>query len=245
MTTSPSPSALEELVARIRTILRRTGQPDGTSSRLVFEDLELDEDTREMDQPEDAAAALWRIEDEAARMGVLVDDLLVLARLDELRDPARVEVDLGVLGHDGVADARAIAPLRTITAQVDPGARVAGDPDALRQVLANLLRNALVHTPPDTDVEVGADRVGDRVRLHVRDHGPGLPPGDPAQLFDRFWRAEGAGRQRGRDGAGLSIVAAVAHAHGGTVTASDMSGGGARFVVELPAAVLPHAATTA
>lgn len=199
-----------------------------------------------LDQAEDAAAALRRIEDEATRMGVLVEDLLVLARLDELRDPARVEVDLGVLVHDGVADARAIAPMRTITAQVDPRVRVAGDSDALRQILANLLRNALVHTPPDADVEVGADRVGDRVRLHVRDHGPGLPPGDPAQLFDRFWRAEGAGRQRGRDGAGLglSIVAAIAHAHGGTVTASDMPGGGARFVVELPALVPETEVTT-
>ncbi len=188
-------------------------------------------------KPEDAAGALRRIEDEAARMGVLVEDLLALARLDEVREPVRVEVDVAALAEDAVADARATAPAREITLDGDADAVVVGDPDQLRQVYANLVRNALVHTPPEAAIEVRAVRAGDRARLEVRDHGPGLPPGDPARLFDRFWRAE-AGRERGRAGAGLglAIVAGVAGAHGGTVSAADAPGGGAAFVVDLPAA---------
>ncbi len=192
-------------------------------------------------EPEDAAGAMQRIEDEAARMGVLVEDLLVLARLDELREPVLVDVDVAALVQDAVADARATAPQRTITPHAGPDALVVGDPDQLRQVLANLVRNALVHTPPDSAIEVGAERAGDRVRLQVRDHGPGLPPGDPARLFDRFWRSEGAGRQKGRGGAGLglAIVAGITTAHGGTVAAMDKPDGGASFVVALPAAPAP------
>ncbi len=184
------------------------------------------------------AGAMQRIEDEAARMGVLVEDLLVLARLDEVRDPVRVEVDVAALAEDAAADARATAPRRVVRAEVEEGALVVGDPDQLRQVLANLVRNALVHTPDGTPVEVRALPHGARVRLEVRDHGPGLPPGDPARLFDRFWRSEGPGRQKGRAGAGLglAIVAGIAQAHGGEVSAQDAPGGGAVFVVELPRA---------
>jgi two-component system OmpR family sensor kinase len=111
-----------------------------------------------------------------------------------------------------------------------------GDPDQLRQVLGNLLRNALIHTPDGTPVEVTAAREGGGIRLEVRDHGPGLPTGDPSALFGRFWRAEG-GRTRGKGGAGLglAIVAAIVDAHGGRVEAADAEGGGASFVVRLPA----------
>jgi two-component system OmpR family sensor kinase len=107
----------------------------------------------------------------------------------------------------------------------------------LRQVLGNLLRNALVHTPAGTPVEV-AVRGGGNVLLEVRDHGPGLPAGDPSALFERFWRAE-AGRERGKAGAGLglAIVAAIVDAHGGRVRAGAASGGGAVFSVVLPPAV--------
>ncbi len=190
-------------------------------------------------EPDDAAGALQRIEDEAARMGVLVEDLLVLARLDELRAPVRTELDVADLVEDAAADARATAPQRAITAETGPGATiVCGDPDQLRQVLANLVRNALVHTPPDRPIEVRARRRNGRCELEVRDHGPGLPPGDPARLFDRFWRSEGPGRQKGRAGAGLglAIVAQIAEAHGGAVSARDAEGGGASFVVDLPLA---------
>ena len=109
-----------------------------------------------------------------------------------------------------------------------------GDADQLRQVLANLLRNALVHTPAGTPVDVTVD--GTRRALEVRDHGRGLPTDDPDALFERFWRAE-AGRERGRDGAGLglAIVAGIVDAHGGTVSAANAPGGGAAFTVRLPA----------
>jgi two-component system OmpR family sensor kinase len=105
-------------------------------------------------------------------------------------------------------------------------------------VLGNLLRNALVHTPAESAVEISVSADGADVRLEVRDHGPGLPAEDMDALFDRFWRSEG-GRERGRAGAGLglSIVAAIVDAHGGRVVAANAAGGGARFTVRLPAGV--------
>lgn len=187
--------------------------------------------------PEETATAMRRIEQEATRMGVLVEDLLTLARLDEVRDPVREPVDLAQLARDAADDARAVAPEREITVTGQPEVRASGDPHQLSQVLANLVRNALVHTPPDAAVEIGARLQGaDLAVLRVRDHGPGLPPGtDPTELFERFWRAEG-GRARGRGGAGLglAIVAGIVQQHGGRVRASDAEGGGAEFVVELP-----------
>jgi two-component system OmpR family sensor kinase len=181
--------------------------------------------------PDDVAKAMGRIEDEAARMGVLVEDLLTLARLDEIADAPHEPVDLRAVAADAVQDARATAPDRDIALTGDPGARVDGNADQLRQVLANLLRNALVHTPAGTPVEVELEGSA----MHVRDHGPGLPEGDPQALFERFWRTDG-GRERGRDGAGLglAIVAGIVDAHGGRVGAADADGGGARFSVWLP-----------
>ncbi len=184
------------------------------------------------------AKALGRIEDEATRMGVLVEDLLTLARLDEVADAPHVPVDVAALVRDAASDARAAAPDRAIDARAEPPLTVVGDADQLRQVLGNLLRNAVAHTPPGTPVEVSARTDGGQVRLEVRDHGPGLPAtADPEELFGRFWRAEG-GRTRGRAGAGLglAIVAAIVAAHGGSVQARDAEGGGASFVVRLPVA---------
>ncbi len=190
-------------------------------------------------QPDDVAKAMSRIEDESARMGVLVEDLLALARLDEIREQVREPVDLTALARDAVDDARAVAPEREIELGAGGGAVIVdGDSAQLRQVLANLLRNALVHTPAGTRIDVSVD-AGDRTAtLVVRDFGPGLPPtGDPAELFDRFWRAD-PGRGRGRAGAGLglAIVAAIVTAHGGRARAADADGGGARFEVSLPLA---------
>ena len=168
-------------------------------------------------------------------MGVLVEDLLTLARLDEVRDAVREEVDIGQLARDAVADAQATDLRRAIDLRAARSAIVSGDPHQLRQVLGNLLRNAIVHTPPRTRIEVSVTNDDGAVVIEVRDHGPGLPTSDSGSLFERFWRAE-RGRQRGRAGAGLglAIVAGVVSAHGGKVTASNASGGGARFVVELP-----------
>jgi two-component system, OmpR family, sensor kinase len=186
---------------------------------------------------EDRRKALARIEEEARRMGVLVDDLLTLARLDETRDAERHRVDLGALARDAVDDARAVDPSRPIGLEANGAAPVLGDEHQLRQVLANLLRNALVHTGPGTPVEVSLRDAGAAVELEVRDHGPGLPGDDPDALFERFWRSE-PGRERGRAGAGLglAIVAGIVQAHHGEVHAGNVPGGGAAFVVRLPAA---------
>ncbi len=130
-----------------------------------------------------------------------------------------------MLARDAVHDARAVDPERPIDVRAGDGAVVLGDGDQLRQVLANLVRNALVHTPPGTPVEVSAQRLGEEVVLEVRDHGPGLPTDDADALFGRFWRAEG-GRERGRAGAGLglAIVAGIVAAHGGRVAARERRG---------------------
>ena len=189
-------------------------------------------------QPEDLAKAMARIEDESARMGVLVEDLLVLARLDEIREQRRAPVDLVALAGDAVDDARAVAPDRAIELDAADGTVVVdGDAGQLRQVLANFMRNALVHTPAGTRVEVSVAARDGHATLAVRDFGPGLPTGEPSELFDRFWRAD-PGRGRGRAGAGLglAIVAAIVAAHGGRVQAADAAGGGARFEVTLPLA---------
>jgi two-component system, OmpR family, sensor kinase len=187
--------------------------------------------------PADVEKAMGRIEDEAARMGVLVEDLLTLARLDEVPDTPHAQLDLAGLVRDAVDDGRASAPDRAIGIEVDGPALVLGDRDQLRQVLGNLLRNAFVHTPRGTPIEVSLAHVGGEVRLEVRDHGPGLPTSDAEALFERFWRSEG-GRERGRGGAGLglAIVAAIVDAHDGEVSAGNAPGGGASFVVTLPAA---------
>jgi two-component system OmpR family sensor kinase len=179
--------------------------------------------------------AMRRIEDESKRMGVLVEDLLTLARLDEAPELSRAPVDLAVLARDAVEDARATAPEREIELRSRDAAVVVGDSHRLRQVLANLLRNALVHTPAGTPIEVSVAQDRHSVTVAVRDHGAGLPDASPERLFDRFWRAEG-GRERGKAGAGLglSIVGTVVDAHGGHVQASNADGGGALFTVVLP-----------
>ena len=184
--------------------------------------------------PADTEKSMRRIEEEAARMGVLVEDLLTLARLDEVREAEHAPLDLATLARDAVDDARVTAPDREISLDAVP-ARVSGDADQLRQVLGNLLRNALVHTPAGTPIDVSMT-AGDEVRVVVRDHGPGLPTDDADALFERFWRAEG-GRERGKGGAGLglAIVAGIVDAHGGRVSAANASDGGAVFTVRLPA----------
>jgi two-component system OmpR family sensor kinase len=191
-----------------------------------------------MGATEDAAGtqlAMRRIEDESKRMGVLVEDLLTLARLDEVPEPRRAAVDLAVLARDAVADARATAPERPIGLEAGESAIVSGDEHLLHQVLANLMRNALVHTPAGTAIEVAVLQNENTVTVRVRDHGLGLPTGSEEDIFDRFWRAEG-GRERGKAGAGLglSIVREIVVSHGGAVSAADASDGGAVFSVRLP-----------
>jgi two-component system OmpR family sensor kinase len=184
----------------------------------------------------DTEKAMRRIEEEARRMGVLVEDLLALARVDEVRDPVREPVELRGLARDAVDDSRAVAPERSIELEANGPATVLGDHDELRKVIANLMRNAIVHTPAGTPIEVRVSSESGDAVLEVRDHGPGLPPeSDPSELFERFWRSE-PGRRQGPGGAGLglAIVSAIVAAHGGSVSASNADGGGASFVVRLP-----------
>jgi two-component system OmpR family sensor kinase len=190
-----------------------------------------------------------RIEDEAKRMGSLVEDLLLLARLDEQRPSRRDQVDLAVLAGDAVHDAKGLDAERTVRlVGLGPSsgpapAIVIGDEDRLRQVVANLVGNAVRHTPPGTPVEVAVGRDGaDRSVIEVRDHGHGLSPEQAGKVFERFYRLDtsrqrgqgGQGGKGGGSGLGLSIVAAVVAAHAGSVQVLTTPGGGATFRVELP-----------
>ncbi|HET9074624.1 MAG TPA: HAMP domain-containing sensor histidine kinase [Solirubrobacteraceae bacterium] len=198
-----------------------------------------------MADPADAARALAGIESEAARMGVLVEDLLALARLDAVREPVRTRVDVSALAAAAVEGARVQARARQITLEAVPDQACLGDAHELRRVMDNLLRNAITHTPPGTPIEVAVRPVADTVELTVRDHGPGLPTQEPEALFERFWRAE-PGRGRGRAGAGLglAIVHAIVVAHGGAVRAANAPGGGACFSVSLRAGGTTEPVTT-
>jgi two-component system, OmpR family, sensor kinase len=190
-------------------------------------------------EPAEVEKAMRRIEQESARMGVLVEDLLTLARSDQLPEPVKEPVDLVRLARDARDDMRALAPDRHVELHANGPVTVLGDGRALRQVLANLTGNALAHTPPGTPIELRVAHEGDEALLEVRDHGPGLPTDDAEALFERFWRAgQGQGRGRGPAGAGLglAIVAAIVAAHHGRAEARNAPGGGASFVVRLPAA---------
>ena len=190
----------------------------------------------------DPEMVLSRIEGQATRMGLLVEDLLMLARLDAQRPFERAPVDLLAVAADAVHDARAVAPQRRIMLEVLPEsgpAEVLGDDARLRQVAANLVGNALEHTPSDAAVTVRVGTAGDDVLFEVADTGPGLGGEDAARVFERFYRAdESRTRASGGSGLGLSIVAAIVAAHGGTVTVDSAPGAGATFRVRLPQARL-------
>jgi two-component system, OmpR family, sensor kinase len=189
------------------------------------------------ESPTDSEAARRRIEDEAIRMTGLVDDLLVLARLDQGRALAKDAVDLRAIATDAVADARVVAPQREISLSANGPVIVTGDDTRLRQVLGNLMRNALVHTPQQSPIEVAVDTDDGLGRMSVADHGPGLADGDVGRIFEPFYRADPSrSRDSGGAGLGLSIVSAVVTAHGGRVKVRETDGGGATFEVELPLA---------
>jgi len=186
-------------------------------------------------EPGQLDQAMRRLAEEGQRMGTLVEDLLLLARLDEQRPLDLGAVRLDVLAADGVQDALAVEPDRPITCDIEP-ATVAGDELRLRQVVANLLTNARVHTPPGTPIHVRVTSVEGTVRLEVADEGPGMPSEVVAHAFERFYRADGSrGRASGGSGLGLSIVDAIARNHGGRASVASTPGVGSRFVVELPA----------
>jgi two-component system OmpR family sensor kinase len=184
----------------------------------------------------DVGRTMSRVEGEATRMGALVDDLLLLARLDQQRPMERVPVDLVALAADAVHDSSAADPDRPTSLLSDVATcEVHGDRYRLTQVVANLLGNARVHTPPGTPVRVHVSVADGDAVLHVADEGPGIATADRERVFDRFYRADPSRtRASGGSGLGLSIVAGIVAAHGGAVQVVD-SPRGATFQVRLPA----------
>jgi len=181
----------------------------------------------------DLPTILRRIEQESARMKVLVEDLLLLARLDQTRAAERSPVDLAVLAADACSDAVATAPDRPVTLDAPEPVVVAGDQAHLRQAIANLVTNAVHHTAPGTPIDVSAGLVDGSAVVAVRDHGSGLDSDALAHAFDRFWRADRARVGTGA-GLGLALVASIAQEHGGTATAANAADGGAVFTLRLP-----------
>ncbi len=189
---------------------------------------------------------MQRVEQESARMGVLVEDMLLLARLDQQRALERRPVDLLTLAADAVQDARMVSPDRKIELTVGTGAAfiVLGDDARLRQVIGNLMANALTHTPAGSPISVRISTAGPdeaipvaSVVLEVADQGPGLTSEQAEHAFERFYRADKArARTTGGAGLGLAIVAALVSAHDGTVGLDTEPGRGATFRITLPLA---------
>ncbi|MFQ5382286.1 MAG: sensor histidine kinase [Dehalococcoidia bacterium] len=201
-----------------------------TSLRGYSEVLER-EDLAEADR----TLAGRRMRESADRMSRLVDDMLTLARLDEAPEAARAEVDLSEVVEGAAQDFRAAAPGRRLAVEAEPGCRVEGDRDQLVRVVGNLLRNIQTHTPPGTEAGVTLRRDGDGLVLEVWDAGPGIPTEMRERVFERFVRVDKSrARERGGSGLGLSIVASVVAAHGGSVAADERKGGGTLFRVRLP-----------
>jgi two-component system OmpR family sensor kinase len=186
----------------------------------------------------DVEMLMSRIESESRRMGLLVDDLLLLARLDAQRPLEQRRVDLLALATDAVHDAQSIAPKRRITMEVfdGPGTpEVIGDEARLRQVLGNLVANALQHTPETARINVRVGTIDNDAVLEVADEGPGMTREDAQRIFERFYRTDSSrARASGGTGLGLSIVDSLVYAHGGRVTVATAPGQGCSFRVSLP-----------
>ena len=188
----------------------------------------------------DQAVIMRRIEAESARMKHLVEDLLLLARLDETRAVERSEVDLAVLAADACSDAVALDPTRLVTLDAPEPVVVFGNQDHLRQAITNLVSNAIKHTPPGTGIDLSAHWMDRHCAvLTVRDHGPGLTDEALAHVFERFWQADSS-RTGSGVGLGLAIVDSIAREHNGRVHATNAAEGGAVFSIEIPLADAPH-----
>ncbi|MDQ1514473.1 MAG: two-component system, OmpR family, sensor kinase, partial [Actinomycetota bacterium] len=190
----------------------------------------------------DLGVIMRRSEEESARMKTLVEDLVLLARLDQTRPIERVPVDLAVLAADACSDAVAAAPDRPVALDAPEPVVILGDRDHLRQAMANLVTNALHHTPPGTPIEVSARVAGGAATVAVRDHGGGLDDEALGHVFDRFWQADSARVGTGA-GLGLAIVAGIAAEHGGAAAVANAPGGGALFTLRLPLRAVPEART--
>ncbi len=186
------------------------------------------------ERPADLARSMTGITRESERMSLLIDDLLLLARLDEGRPLEQEPVELAEVLSEAVETAHAVEPERSIGLELE-SAVVLGDRDRLRQVVDNLLANVRAHTPPGTPVQVTLSRSNGNAAVVVADSGPGMNEDQVAHVFERFYRTDASRtRASGGVGLGLSIVSAVAHAHGGSVSATSKPGAGASFRIELP-----------
>ena len=191
-----------------------------------------------LDEPGRLDDAMRRVGQEATRMGGLVEDLLLLANLDQGRPLAHDPVDLGEILNDAAADALATQPGRQVRLDTPgPGELViTGDEARLRQVVGALVHNALVHTPESAELALTGRRAGDLAVLEVRDAGPGMEPEAAAKAFERFFRGDASrSRHRGGSGLGLSIAESVVEAHGGRISLTTTPGEGCTFTVALPA----------
>lgn len=183
----------------------------------------------------DRQFAAARISEASTRMTRLVDDMLLLARLDEAPDLILSKIDLSKLAFGAVADARAADLDRTVNLVTDGEVWVEGDRDHLARVIANLLTNVRMHTPKEVLATVTVRVEGDRAIVDVRDTGPGIPVDRHAQLFDRFYRADTSrSRAGGGTGLGLSIVASIIEAHQGTLSVLSDGANGTTFRISLP-----------
>ncbi len=185
-------------------------------------------------RPDDLERAMTGIGRESERMTVLVEDLLLLARLDEGRPLEREPVELDEVVSEAVDAAVAVDPDRPVDLEADPVV-VLGDRDRLRQVLDNLLSNVRAHTPAGSPVRVRVGSENGLAVVEVADSGPGMTSDETARVFERFYRSDSSrSRATGGVGLGLSIVAAVAEAHGGAVSAHSTPGDGATFRITFP-----------
>ncbi len=188
--------------------------------------------------PADISRIMQRIEDQATRMGLLVEDLLMLARLDQQRPLDLAPVDLLTIAGEAVQDARALEPDRPVelvVADDGPPPVVLGDGTRLRQVVGNLMSNALTHTPRGTPITISVRTDGGFGELDVTDRGPGMSAEDAAHVFERFYRADSSrARTSGGTGLGLSIAAALVAAHSGALTVRTAPGQGATFSLRIP-----------
>jgi two-component system OmpR family sensor kinase len=187
-------------------------------------------------RPEDLGRVMSGIRSETSRMSHLVDDLLLLARMDEGRPLEKKPLELVGLAAEAVEAASTVGPEWPVHLEAHEPVEVLGDRARLRQVLDNLLSNVRAHTPPGTTATVRVVRDGASALCEVEDDGPGIPPEEASRLFERFYRSDASrSRASGGTGLGLSIVAAITEAHGGAASVRPANGRGSVFVVRLPA----------
>ena len=236
----------EAALARQREFVADASHELRTPLTSILANLELLEAELAGEQREMAASALRS----SRRMRRLVGDLLLLARADAGREATMAPVDLAAVAREAAAEARALSPDHPVSVDAPRAVTVSGVADDLHRLVANLVENALIHTPPGTPVTVSVRREDGFAVLEVADRGPGVPPEMRERVFERFARTDlrgdrsratprGDGPNRRGSGLGLAIVRAVADAHGGRVELHDAEGGGARFVVTLPTAAAP------